>query len=111
MVYTWRRGHATQSAVSLSQPFAFARTRAPRTPLSPLWWGWIRLKPTAVNICAIFFINKFAQIFLKKLALIFLKKLAQIFLNQNFVEIFAQKFTLFFSMQIFAKYCALRQYI
>ena len=103
MVDTWRRGDATQSAVSLSRPFAFARTRAPRTPLCPLWWGWIRLKPTAVNICAIFFIKKLAQMFLKKLA--------QIFLNQNFVEVFAQKFTLFFSMQIFAKYCALRQYI
>ena len=58
MVYTWRRGYATQSAVSLSRPFAFARTGAPRTPFSPLWWGWIRLEPTAVNICANFFPSK-----------------------------------------------------
>ena len=58
MVYTWRRGPATQSAVSLSRPFAFARTGAPRTPFSPLWWGWIRLEPTAVNICANFFPSK-----------------------------------------------------
>ena len=58
MVYTWRRGYATQSAVSLSRPFAFARTGAPRTPLSPLWWGWIRLEPTAVNTCANFFPSK-----------------------------------------------------
>ena len=96
MVYTWRRGYATQSAVSLSRPFAFARTGAPRTPFSPLWWGWIRLEPTAVNICANFFPSKIAHIFAKKFA--------EIVLTQNFVEIIAHKFTLFFAMQIFAKY-------